>query len=99
MNVMFVLDGRLVTPSLEPGTILAGVTRDSLLALARAQGLTVEERMVSVDELADAQRAGVFQEMFACGTAAVVANLPDAPLNRLLRASSPITDIRLEVPR
>jgi branched-chain amino acid aminotransferase len=72
MNIMFVIDGELVTPSLETGTILAGVTRDSLLKLARHLGIRTAERMISTDELAAAHAAGRFQECFACGTAAVI---------------------------
>ena len=72
MNIMFVLDGVLVTPSLESGTILEGVTRDSLLQLARSMGVRAEERTVSVDDLAAAYGTGRMSEAFACGTAAAV---------------------------
>jgi len=72
MNIVFVIDGALVTPSLDPGTILPGVTRESLLALARHLGLRTEERMVAADELAAAWRAARLSECFACGTAAVI---------------------------
>jgi branched-chain amino acid aminotransferase len=72
MNVFFVFhDGRLRTPPLG-GTILAGITRDSLIQLARDQGLTVEEAPYSIEEWqADAEN-GRLVEAFACGTAAVV---------------------------
>jgi branched-chain amino acid aminotransferase len=72
MNIMFVIDGRLCTPSLETGTILPGVTRMSLLELARSQGLQTEERTITTDELARAHAAGKLSECFACGTAAVI---------------------------
>jgi branched-chain amino acid aminotransferase len=72
MNIMFVIDGALVTPSLETGTILPGVTRMSLLELARSLGLRTEERTITADELGSAFAAGKFQECFACGTAAVI---------------------------
>src|SRR5207245_2328606 len=72
MNIMFVIDETLVTPSLESGSILPGVTRDSLLTLARSQGRKIEERSISCDELVAAQKAGRLKEAFACGTAAVV---------------------------
>lgn len=72
MNIMFVLDESLVTPSLESGSILPGVTRESLLQLARSQGRKVEEREISTDELIAAQKSGRLKEAFACGTAAVV---------------------------
>ena len=74
MNLVFVLDGgtRLLTPALT-GTLLAGVVRDSLLTLAPELGLTVEEGRISVDEWAEGVAAGTLTEVFACGTAAVVA--------------------------
>ena len=72
MNAMFVLDNVLITPELS-GTILDGVTRDSLLALAREKGLAVEERQISYNELVTAFEAGKCVEAFGAGTAAVVA--------------------------
>ncbi len=72
MNFMFVSrDGELVTPALT-GTILAGITRDSLLTLAERHGLTPVERRVTVEELFDGVESGYVAEAFACGTAAVV---------------------------
>lgn len=72
MNVMFILDGVLVTPPLT-STILDGVTRDSILALARQRGMATEERPVSCRELETALRSGKRVEVFGAGTAAVVA--------------------------
>ncbi len=78
MNVFFVYrDGRLVTPEL--GTILDGVTRSSVLVLAKELGLEVEERRVSIDEWRDGVRSGEISEVFACGTAAVI-----TPIGRLV---------------
>jgi branched-chain amino acid aminotransferase len=71
MNVMFVIDGNLVTPPLSD-SILDGITRDSLLTLAGAAGIAVEERPVSVKELKDGFEKGRIQEAFGAGTAAVV---------------------------
>ena len=72
MNVFFVLDdGTLVTPPLT-GTILPGITRDSILTLARRDGRAVEERKVSMDEWREGAASGRIREAFACGTAAVV---------------------------
>lgn len=73
MNVFFVMDdGSIMTPPLG-GTILPGITRKSLIALAREEGITVNEKPYSFDEWkADAQ-SGKLKEAFACGTAAVVA--------------------------
>ncbi len=71
MNVIFVYrDGRVVTP--ESPSILEGITRDSILQLARDRGLTVEQRRLSIDEVRDGVASGDIVEMFACGTAAVV---------------------------
>ena len=72
MNIMFVIDGVLATPSLETGTILPGVTRMSLLELARSFGIKTEERAITAGELAKAYAAGKLTECFACGTAAVI---------------------------
>ena len=72
MNVFLVYkDGRIVTPELS-GSILDGVTRSSILQLARDRGLRVEERKVSIDEWKDGVASGDIVEAFACGTAAVV---------------------------
>ena len=72
MNVMFVIDGKVITPSLERGTVLKGVTRDSAIILLRDMGYVVEERNLSVDEIVEAHKKGLLQEAFGVGTAAVV---------------------------
>lgn len=72
MNVMFVIDNKVVTPALSD-SILDGVTRDSILAIAGDLGYAVEERPVSVAELEKALQTGRVQEAFGAGTAAVVA--------------------------
>ncbi len=72
MNLYFVFeDGTLLTPPTS-GTILPGITRDSLLTLARDEGLTVREERYSIDEWRDDATSGKLVECFACGTAAVV---------------------------
>lgn len=72
MNLYFVFDdGTLLTPALT-GTILAGITRDSLLMLAREEGLNVVEGRYSLDQWRDDAASGKLVETFACGTAAVV---------------------------
>ncbi|WP_442867693.1 branched-chain amino acid aminotransferase [Citricoccus sp. NR2] len=72
MNVFFVFaDGRLVTPELT-GTILEGVTRSSVLQIARDHGHTVEERRITLDEWKTGVASGEITEVFACGTAAVI---------------------------
>jgi branched-chain amino acid aminotransferase len=71
MNVFFLLGNTLVTPPLSD-SILAGVTRDSVLVLARDLGLAVEERPISIKELRAAHQAGGLTEVFGTGTAAVI---------------------------
>ena len=71
MNVFAVFDGELHTPELD-GAILPGVTRDSLLTLARSLGYKVHERRITIDELLAGIGSGRCSELFACGTAAIV---------------------------
>ncbi len=72
MNIFFVFDdGSIVTPPLG-GTILPGITRDSVIQLARARGHKLEERPYSIDEWKRDAGAGRLREVFACGTAAVI---------------------------
>jgi branched-chain amino acid aminotransferase len=72
MNIFFVhADGHLVTPPLS-GTILPGITRDSIMTLAAAAGREVQERPVSFDEWRTGTGNGEITEAFACGTAAVI---------------------------
>ncbi|MGP2493557.1 branched-chain amino acid aminotransferase [Mesorhizobium sp. PUT5] len=81
MNVCFVMeDGSLVTPPLG-GTILPGITRASILTLAREAGLRVEERPYSFDEWKADAESGRLREAFACGTAAVVAGIGTVRFN------------------
>jgi branched-chain amino acid aminotransferase len=72
MNVMFVIDGKVITPSVDRGTVLKGVTRASAIILLKDMGYEVEERNLSVAEIVDAHKKGLFQEVFGVGTAAVV---------------------------
>lgn len=72
MNVMFVIDDTLVTPALSD-SILAGITRDSVLTVARSEGMPVEERTVSVKELIEGLQNGRVREAFGVGTAATIA--------------------------
>src|SRR5215218_9252928 len=73
MNVVFIVGNKALTPDLKEGTILAGVTRDSVLTVLQELGLTVEERPVSIDELIEAYKAGQLHEAFGTGTAATIA--------------------------
>jgi branched-chain amino acid aminotransferase len=72
MNIFFVFkDGTLVTPELN-GNILRGVTRSSIIQLAKDRGLDVQERKITIDEWRDGVASGDITEAFACGTAAVI---------------------------
>ncbi|WP_379920972.1 branched-chain amino acid aminotransferase [Erythrobacter sp. R86502] len=72
MNLFFVrADGSVITPPLT-GTILPGITRDSLIAMLREEGLTVREEPYSIDQWREEARTGTLLETMACGTAAVV---------------------------
>ena len=77
MNIMFKIAGKIVTPMLN-GSILPGITRDSILTVCRDWGYEVEERRVSVDELVAAAKDGTLEEVWGTGTAAVV-----SPVNKL----------------
>ncbi len=72
MNVFFIIGNTAVTPDLTSGTILAGVTRDSVMTVIREMGLNIEERPITIDELVDAYRAGQLKEVFGTGTAATI---------------------------
>ncbi len=71
MNIFFLIDDRLVTPALS-GSILPGITRDSVLTLARDWGIKAEERPISIDEVLESAESGRLKECFGTGTAAVI---------------------------
>ena len=72
MNLFFVFkDGSVLTPPLD-GTILRGITRDSVIALLKDRGVSLSERKVTLAEIRQAAASGQLAEVFACGTAAVV---------------------------
>jgi branched-chain amino acid aminotransferase len=74
MNIMFVIDDVLVTPTLSD-SILAGITRDSVIQLAKHWGVKVEERKISVNELIEGLESGRVTEAFGAGTAATIAHI------------------------
>lgn len=74
MNLMFVINDTLLTPALSD-TILAGITRDSVLAVARDWGMKVEERKISTEEIIMAHANGTLTEAFGTGTAATIAHI------------------------
>nr|WP_316622065.1 branched-chain amino acid aminotransferase [uncultured Ruminococcus sp.] len=71
MNVMFKIGGEIVTPKLT-GSILPGITRKSCIELLASEGITVSERLLSVEELSNAMLDGTLEEAWGCGTAAVI---------------------------
>ncbi|GHM98776.1 branched-chain-amino-acid aminotransferase [Cytophagales bacterium WSM2-2] len=109
MNVMFVLNGKLVTPKLL-SSLLDGVTRDSILTLAPSLGIEIDERKISVAELEEGFKKGTLTEAFGVGTAAVVSPIaaisihgkvyelpPVGPDSFQLRAKKKLNDIRMAV--
>ncbi|MEO6720944.1 MAG: branched-chain amino acid aminotransferase [Ferruginibacter sp.] len=72
MNVFFIIGNTAITPGLETGTILAGVTRDSTIVLLKEMGYAVEERPLSIDEIIAAFEAGTLKDVFGTGTAATI---------------------------
>lgn len=71
MNIFFKINGTLVTPMLN-GSILPGVTRDSVIALCKLWNIPVEERRISIQEIYEAYQKGILEEVFGTGTAAVI---------------------------
>lgn len=71
MNIFFLIDDELVTPNLT-GSILPGITRYSVLSLAKKWGMTVSERKISIEEVFNAHESGKLLEVFGSGTAAVI---------------------------
>ena len=91
MNIMFVIDGKVVTPPLY-GTILKGVTRDSAMQILEDAGYTVEERMITIDEVATAHENGTLEEAFGVGTAAVVSNVSTIGYKNMVMELPPVND-------
>jgi branched-chain amino acid aminotransferase len=73
MNVFFIINNIAITPSLEDGTILEGVTRSSVIQGLKDMNIAVEERKISIDEVVKAYKSGSISEVFGTGTAAVIA--------------------------
>jgi branched-chain amino acid aminotransferase len=77
MNVFFIIGDTAITPSLEEGTILNGVTRESAMTILKDMGFKVEEKKISVDDLIDAHKAGILYEVFGTGTAATITQIKE----------------------
>jgi branched-chain amino acid aminotransferase len=85
MNIFFKIGGKIITPALNE-SILAGVTRDSILTLCKHFSLPVEERPITIDELVAAAQNGILEEAFGTGTAVVI-----SPVNKLRYKDTDIT--------
>ena len=77
MNVFFIIGNTAVTPDLGPGTILAGVTRVSVMVVLNEMGFKIEERPLSIDEIVEAYKSGSLQEVFGTGTAATISKIKE----------------------
>lgn len=77
MNIFFVMDGKVITPELD-GTILPGITRDSVIKILESKKIPVEQARVDIDDVLDGARSGRLTEIFGTGTAAVI-----SPVDRL----------------
>jgi branched-chain amino acid aminotransferase len=75
MNIVFQIGGKLITPSEESDTILRGITKRSVLEVAKKWGVEVEERKVSVEEIVTAAKNGTLEDAFGAGTAATIAQI------------------------
>lgn len=75
MNVFFIIGNRAITPSINEGTILDGVTRASVIQLLKEIGLLVEERRLGIDEITGAYKKGDLREVFGTGTAATISSI------------------------
>lgn len=76
-NIFFIIGDTAITPELDPGTILSGVTRDSTIVLLREIGFKVEERPLNIDDIVDAYKAGELYEVFGTGTAATISMIKE----------------------
>lgn len=94
MNVFFLVDGKLITPPLSE-TILEGVTRDSIIALAKNEGIVTEERKISSTEILQAYKAGKLKEVFGTGTAAVTAPIAAIGIKDSVLTLEPYTESSL----
>ena len=77
MNIFFIIGNKAITPDLKSGTILSGVTRESVIQLLQDKGLTVEERSLSIDEIVLAFKEGNLLEVFGTGTAATISMIKE----------------------
>ncbi len=77
MNVFFIIGNTAITPNLDQGTILDGVTRQSSITLLQEMGFKTEERPLSIDDIIDSYKAGLLHEVFGTGTAATISPIKE----------------------
>lgn len=88
MNIMFKIGDKVITPALN-GSILPGITRDSILQYLRSKGIETEERRIAIDEIIEASEKGELEEIFGVGTAAVISPVDQLIYNnKALKANS-----------
>jgi branched-chain amino acid aminotransferase len=95
MNIMFHIGDKLITPNIDLKTTLAGITRESVLILARELGIKVEERRVTVEEVINAARNGSLKDVFGTGTAATLAQVSSITHNNERFDLPPLEDRKL----
>ena len=88
-NAFFKIDGEVITAPLDSGTILPGITRDSVIRLLKYWGVPVSERKLAIEDVFAAQEAGKLEEIFASGTAAVISPIGTLNYNG---ADHPVAD-------
>ncbi len=89
MNVFFVIDGEVITPATD-GAILKGITRKMFIQVLKDKGIPVSERIITIDEVAAASRAGTLEEAFGAGTAAVVSHISELQYGEQLMQLPPV---------
>lgn len=94
MNIMFVIDGKVITPESE-GAILKGITKKSVLTILQDKGIEVEERPFTIDEVIEAHQNGTLQEVFGTGTAAVVAHVSEIQYKDINIQLPPVEDRKI----
>ncbi len=94
MNIFFVIDGVLITPELT-GTILKGVTRDSILTLAKGLGIPAEVRRIKIKEIQAAWQQGRLQEAFGTGTAAVISHVVKIGYRKIVMELPPVEERKI----
>lgn len=90
MNVFFIMGDKAITPDLVNGTILEGITRNSVIEVLKEMGKTVEERPISIDELVEGYKNGILTEAFGAGTAATISKIEALGYNDFVMKFDPL---------